>query len=58
MLTLKDLLTVCRPDWIEVGSKYFEVRRHGIPGHLLTLSVKDITGFDDGLTIELVDPGQ
>lgn len=53
MITLRDLLTVCYPDWIEVGNKFIEVRIEGIHEELLPLAVKDITGWDDGLTVEV-----
>ena len=57
MIKLKDLLTICSPDWIEVGRDVIEVRRHGIPDNLLDLPVKNITGWDDGLTVELDKEG-
>jgi hypothetical protein len=53
-LTLKDLLEVCSPDWIQTDKKVINVNEKGIPDDLLTAPVKDITGFDDGLTIEVI----
>ena len=53
--TLKDLLNVCKPDWIEIGRTIIDVNKKGIPDNLLNFPVKNITGFDDGLTIELED---
>ncbi len=53
MITLRDLLTVCDPDWIDTGKKIIFVRDAGIPEELLPLLVKDITGWDDGLTVEV-----
>lgn len=53
MITLKDLLTLCNPDWIELGKNLINVREYGISEGLLDFQVKNITGWDDGLTIEL-----
>lgn len=53
MITLKDLLTVCDPDWIEIGTTTIEVRKEGIPEDLLDFPVENITGWDDGLTVTL-----
>jgi hypothetical protein len=53
MFTLKDILTVCNPDWIEIGRKIINVAKDGLPENLLDFPVKNITGWDDGLTIEL-----
>lgn len=55
MITLKQLLEVCEPDWIDVGGKFINARKKGIPENLLDLPVKGITGWDDGLTVEVVD---
>lgn len=52
-LKLKDVLGVCAPDWIVVGGKFINVNKKGIPEELLDTPIKEITGFDDGLTIEL-----
>jgi hypothetical protein len=52
MLTLKDILTVCQPDWILVCGKTI-CTRQSIPEGLLDFPVKEITGWDDGLTVEL-----
>lgn len=53
MIALKDLLTVCDPDWIDTGKECIHVRTTSIPEELLQLLVKDVTGWDDGLTVEL-----
>ena len=55
MLTLKDLLNVCKPDWLEIGKHHIHVAAYGIPEGLLNIPVENITGWDDGLTIELCD---
>lgn len=55
MLTLKDLLAVCNPDWIVVEGEEIEVKKYGIPSWMLDCPVQDITGWDDGLTIEVQD---
>ena len=57
MITLEQLLEVCTPDWIEMGQDLIEVRRRGIPNELLRIPVKNITGWDDGLTVELDKEG-
>lgn len=59
MITLKQILTVCNPDWIVVcgktikKSKTINTEKEGIPEGLLEFPVKEITGWDDGLTVEL-----
>jgi hypothetical protein len=53
MLTLKDLLSVCAPDWIVVEGGSICVEKVGLPDALLDHPVERISGWDDGLTIEL-----
>lgn len=55
MIKLKDILTVCKPDWIEIGKNHINVREDGISEGLLDFQVKNVTGWDDGLTVELED---
>lgn len=55
MIKLKDLLDVCKPDWIDIGINRIYVKTDGISANLLEFPVKDITGWDGGLTIELHD---
>lgn len=55
MLTLKDLLTVCSPDFVVVGEHNIQVKEDGIPSWLLDFSVQEVTGWDDGLTIEVCE---
>lgn len=57
MLKLKDLLTVCHPDWIEIDHEVICTTTHGIKEEFLGMEVKWISGFDDGLTIELLEGG-
>lgn len=52
-ITLRDLLPVCHPDWLEIDHDIFSTTKHGIPEETLDMEVKEITGFDDGLTVEL-----
>ena len=53
MITLKKLLEICHPDWIEVCGKIIRTEGKDIPENLLDFPVKNITGWDDGLTVEL-----
>lgn len=53
MLTLKDLLPVCHPDWLEIDHEVISTAKKSIPEETLDLEVKWISGFDDGLTVEL-----
>ena len=55
MITLKDLLTICKPDWVEIGGDTIQTEEYGIPEGLLDCPVEDITGWDDGLTVTLCD---
>ena len=59
MITLKELLAleVCHPDWIQVGRKILHTERAGIPEELLNFPVKELTGWDDGLTVVLAADG-
>lgn len=56
-MKLKDLLSVCSPDWVIQGKRIIETRKKSVPDELLAAEVKEITGFDDGLTIELLTGG-
>lgn len=53
MLRLKDILGVCHPDWVYIGKSLVNANRDSIPEEALDMEVKEITGFDDGLTVEL-----
>lgn len=54
MIKLKHLLEICKPDWIVIENrKIIETRKAAIPEALLDFPVKNIEGFDDGLTVEL-----
>lgn len=54
-MTLKDILSVCHPDWLQVNGRCISIDKvGGIPQKLLQTPVKEITGFDDGLTVELM----
>lgn len=54
-MKLKDILSVCHPDWLQVDGRCINTDKvGGIPEKLLQVPVKEITGFDDGLTVELM----
>ena len=55
MLHLKDLLSVCVPDWLQIGRRVFRAEDHTLTEEVLNLQVKNITGWDDGLTVELFE---
>ena len=52
-MKLKDLLSVCSPDWLVIGKKTIDLSKEAITDEQLKLDVKEVTGWDDGLTIEL-----
>lgn len=52
-LLLIDILGVCNPDWIETRTETISTSKHGIPRKTLEMEVRRISGFDDGLTVEL-----
>lgn len=55
MIKLKQLLEVCNPDWLQIGGRCLDVNRiGGVPKKLGDVSVKEVTGWDDGLTVELM----
>ena len=52
-ITLRDILPVCNPDWIVVGRDVINTSECNIHEEVVNMEVKEITGFDDGLTVEL-----
>lgn len=53
MIMLKEIIKICSPDWIVVCGKQIRTETDEVPEALLDFPVKEITGWDDGLTVEL-----